>query len=151
MMSYVQVKYKRTHKDTPKPSYATEGSVAVDLVAVDAKVNYEKGYIQYSTGLHIAIPEGYGGFLFPRSSISKTPHSLANSVGVIDWDYTGELLVRMRFNEYSMSMENNDDIYSIGDRVCQLIIMKTPQMSFKEVDELDETVRGAGGFGSSGK
>lgn len=149
-MEAVRIPFKRTHKDTPIPVPATDGAIAVDLVAVDAKVNYEKGYIQYATGLHIAVPEGYGAFLFPRSSISKTPHSLANSVGVIDQDYTGELLVRMRFNEYNC-LENGDDVYKIGDRICQLVIMPVPKVVYDEVDELDETTRGSGGFGSTGK
>lgn len=149
-MEAVKVQFKRTNPNTPVPEKASDGAVAVDLVAVDAKINYEKGYIQYSTGLHIAVPPGYGAFLFPRSSISKTPHSLANSVGVIDWDYRGELLVRMRFNEYNC-LENGDDIYKIGDRICQMVIMQVPEVEYEEVDELDDTNRGAGGFGSTGK
>jgi len=148
----IKVKFKRTHSLTPAPKKATSGAAAVDLVAVDAEINYSKGYIEYRTGLHVAIPEGYGGFLFPRSSISKTPHSLANSVGVIDSDYRGEVGIRMRFNEYNSV--DGSGIYSVGDRVAQLVIMKLPDVEYEEIDdikELGDTDRGVGGFGSTGK
>lgn len=142
--------FKKTHSNTPSPKKATFGAAAVDLVAVDATVNYAKGYIEYRTGLSVAIPKGYAGFIFPRSSISNTPHSLANSVGVIDSDYRGEITVRMRFGEYSCSGKESD-VYSIGDRVAQMVIMAVPEVEYEEVDELDETVRGSGGYGSTGK
>ncbi len=147
----MKVKFKRTHRDTPVPFKGTLGAAAVDLVAVDAKVNYPKGYIEYQTGLHVVIPDGYAGFIFPRSSISKTPHSLANSVGVIDSDYRGEIGIRMRFNEYNCV--EADHVYKIGDKVAQMIIMPVPEVEYYEVDDIDEeeTARGSGGFGSTGR
>ena len=149
MTSPVKVKFKRTHQDTEIPCLGTKGAAAFDLVAVGATVNYAKGYIEYKTGLCVAIPKGYAGFVFPRSSISKTVHSLANSVGVIDSDYRGEILIRMRFNEYN-SVDASDDIYAVGDRIAQLIIMEVPSVEFEE-DELGFTERGSGGFGSTGR
>jgi len=146
----MEIGFKRTHTMTPKPERMTSGSVGFDLVAVDAKVNYEKQYIEYKTGLSLEIPEGYGGFIFARSSISKTPHSLANAVGVIDSDYRGEIAVRMRFNEYNVSNKESD-VYSIGDRIAQLVILPVPSVTFKEKTELSDTVRGSGGFGSTNK
>ena len=146
----VKVQFKRTNTLTPTPERATAGAAAVDLVAVDASINYQKGYIEYRTGLHVAIPEGYVGLIFPRSSISKTPHSLANSVGVIDSDYRGEIGIRMRFNEYNI-VDNQEGVYVVGDRVAQMIIMPIPAIEYEESDELDETSRGKGGFGSTGR
>lgn len=146
----INVRFKRVHQLTPIPKRATLGAAAVDLTAVDAKVNYAKGYIEYRTGLSVSIPSGYAGFIFPRSSISNTPHSLANACGIIDEDYRGEITVRMRFGEYSCSGKESD-VYSIGDRVAQMVIMTVPEVEYEEVDELDETMRGSGGYGSTGK
>lgn len=150
MSSEITVKFKRTHSDAVPPRATTLGAAGFDLVAVDANVNYQKGYIEYRTGLHVAIPEGYAGFIFPRSSISKTPHSLANSVGVIDSDYRGEIAVRMRFNEYNVLAERSNEVYTVGDRVAQLVIMPVPEVHYEE-NELDFTERGSGGFGSTGR
>ena len=148
-MSTLKIKFKRTSSLTPVPEKGSLGAAAVDLVAVDASVNYEKGYIEYRTGLHVEIPKGYAGFLFPRSSISKTPHSLANSVGLLDSDYRGEILIRMRFNEYNI-IKGEGEIYAIGDRVAQMVIMETPLVEYEE-GELNDTERGSGGFGSTGR
>ena len=147
----VNVKFKRIHELTPKPEGMSDGAAAADLTATGATVNYAQGYIEYNTGLCVDIPKGYAGFIFPRSSISKTPHSLANSVGVIDSDYRGEIKVRMRFNEYSVVDSSSGEIYSIGDRIAQMVIMEVPSVEYEEVDELTDTSRGKGGFGSTGK
>ena len=150
-MDKLQIKFKRINSATPAPKQQTDGSAGADLVAVGAEVNYPKGYIEYKTGLKVAIPPGYAGFIFPRSSISKTVHSLANSVGVIDSDYRGEIGVRMRFNEFNSVDPAGGDVYSIGDRIAQLVIMPVPVVEYTEEDELDDTSRGTGGFGSTGR
>jgi dUTP pyrophosphatase len=100
--------------------------------------------VTYDTGLSIEIPEGYVGLLFPRSSVSKTTLNLANSVGVIDSGYRGPLMLKFRYLE-------EGDVYEVGDRVAQLVIMKLPFVEIIEVSELSSSERGEGGFGSTGK
>lgn len=124
---------------------ATSGSAGLDLVATDLYHNRDFDFIEYGTGLSVEIPEGYVGLLFPRSSISKTPHILANSVGVIDSDYRGEIKLRFKTKE-----DREDFEYGIGDKVGQLIIMPYPKVKFEEA-ELSDSSRGAKGFGSTGK
>lgn len=139
------VKIKKLNDAAVIPTRGTEHSAGMDLTAVSKEVvdNGKHGYVNYGTGLAFAIPEGHVGLLFPRSSISKTGLILSNSAGVIDSDYRGE--VTMRFKH----IKDTDD-YNIGDRIGQLIIVPYPQVTFEEVSDLDETVRGTGGYGSTG-
>ena len=141
----MNVKIKKLNDAAVIPVRGTEHSAGMDLTAVSKEVvdNGKHGYVNYGTGLAFAIPEGHVGLLFPRSSISKTGLILSNSAGVIDSDYRGE--VTMRFKHIK-----DTDNYNIGDRIGQLIIIPYPQVTFEEVSELDETVRGAGGYGSTG-
>ena len=106
-------------------------------------VEGDYGYIQYGTGLSMEIPEGYVGLTFPRSSISETGLIKANSVGVIDSGYRGEVSVVFRVANYDA------DKYTVGDRIAQIMIIPIPSIEFEEVDELPESDRGEGGFGSS--
>jgi len=101
--------------------------------------------VTYDTGLSMEIPEGYVGLLFPRSSISKTTLSLANSVGVIDSGYRGSIMFKFRY----LGGKGNW-FYNLGDRVGQIIIIPYPTVEFEEVEELSSTERGQGGFGSTG-
>ena len=141
----MNVKIKKLNDAAVIPVRGTEHSAGMDLTAVSKEVvdNGKHGYVNYGTGLAFAIPEGHVGLLFPRSSISKTGLILSNSCGIIDSDYRGE--VTMRFKH----IKDTDD-YNIGDRIGQLIIVHYPQVTFEEVSELDETVRGTGGYGSTG-
>ena len=141
----MNVKIKKLNDAAVIPVRGTEHSAGMDLTAVSKEVvdNGKHGYVNYGTGLAFAIPEGHVGLLFPRSSISKTGLILSNSCGIIDSDYRGE--VTMRFKHIK-----DTDNYNIGDRIGQLIIVPYPQVTFEEVSELDETVRGAGGYGSTG-
>jgi dUTP pyrophosphatase len=135
------VQIKKLHEDAITPTIMTPGSAGADLTAVSKRID-DSGYIEYGTGLAIAVPAGHVGLLFPRSSISKTSMRLCNSVGVIDSDYRGEVKLRFRW-------EGSSKLYQVGDRVGQLVIVSVPKVWYTEVDELDETVRGAGGFGST--
>ena len=114
----------------------------MDLVAISLKKS--GGFYEYGTGLAMEIPEGYVGLVFPRSSISKTDHYLRNSVGVIDSGYRGEIKIRM-----STPLLGGVE-YKEGDRIAQLVIMKLPWVNIEEVEELSDTDRGDGGFGSTG-
>lgn len=135
----MKLKIKKLHENAIIPSYAKEGDAGMDLSCVS--VTEEELYTQYGIGIAIQIPEGYVGLVYPRSSISKTNHLMANSVGVIDSGYRGEILVRMRGKAE----------YLVGDRVAQLVITPVITADVEEVNELDESTRGTGGFGSTGK
>ena len=100
--------------------------------------------IKYWLGFAIEIPKGYVGLIFPRSSIYKTNLSLSNAVGVIDSGYRGE--VSAVFNILSEPIIN----YRASDRVCQLIIMPYPEIELKQVDNLSDSDRGEGSYGSTG-
>ena len=139
----MKIKIKKLHPDAVIPKYSKQGDAGMDLVAISEKWNEDNTMVTYNTGLAIEIPEGHVGLLFPRSSISKTVLSLANSVGVIDSGYRGPIMFKFRYPEEGM-------VYDVGDRVGQIIIMPYPSVEFEEVEELSSTERGEGGFGSTG-
>lgn len=143
----MEVKIKKLHKDAVIPKYAKPGDAGMDLTAVSMKID-EWGNICYGTGLAFEIPEGYVGFVFPRSSIHKKGVVLTNCVGVIDSGYRGE--VSFKFKEIAFG-NFSKVAYKVGDRIGQIIIIPYPQIDFVEVDELSETERGAGGYGSTGR
>lgn len=167
------VNIKKLVPEAVIPVYAKPGDAGMDLTAVSVDYSNEY-YIEYGTGLAMEIPEGYVGLVFPRSSNSKKDLQLCNCVGVIDSGYRGEIKLRFRriINpkpgrnfivtdvEYQDGVGNHLPIqrikadfacYEVGDKVGQIIIMPIPSITFKEVDELSDTERGEGGFGSSGK
>lgn len=138
----VTVKIKRLAEQAEIPKYAKIGDAGLDLTAIDCYHDHEFGFIEYGTGLAVEIPEGYVGLIFPRSSISKTPHILTNSVGVIDSGYRGEIKFRFK------SIDDNEQAeYCVGDRIGQLVVMPYPKVNFVEITELSNTERGSGGFG----
>lgn len=139
----MKIKFKKTHPNFIEPSIGSKDSAGIDLYCVDR--NFKNEYVEYNLGMSIEIPKGYGGFLFPRSSVSNYSLSLANSVGVIDPDYRGPLKVRFNYEELKPLK-----YYEIGERVCQLIVIKTEIIQLELSDELSETDRGDGGFGSTG-
>lgn len=139
------LRFKKLSNKAVVPSYSTEGDAGLDLVATNLHKTQE--YWEYGTALAVQIPKGMVGLLFPRSSISKTSHSLRNSVGVIDSGYRGEIRLRMSALEYAKAGRP----YKIGDRIAQLILFEYPTMEIIEVDNLDESARGDGGFGSTGE
>ena len=167
------VNIKKLVPEAVIPTYAKEGDAGMDLVATSVDHSNEH-YIEYGTGLAVEIPEGYVGLIFPRSSNSKKDLQLCNSVGVIDSGYRGEIKLRYRriINptpkrnfvvtdvEFQEELESKVPIlrikadvscYGVGDKVGQIISMPIPLSRFNEVQKLSETVRGDGGFGSTGK
>lgn len=141
-MDKIKLKFKKLSDRAEIPFYAKKGDAGMDLVATTM---FSNGYfIEYGTDLAMEIPEGYVGYIFPRSSISNTDHYLRNSVGVIDSGYRGEIRIRMSIPQLGSTQYKN------GDKIAQLIIMKLPWVDIEEVDELSETDRGEGGFGSTG-
>lgn len=155
----MKVKIKKLHPDAEIPSYAKPGDAGMDLVAVSRYLD-EFGNLVYGTGLAFEIPEGYVGLVFPRSSVSKQELQLTNSVGVIDSGYRGEVTVKFKPSNVRFKVDDERfsvfhpglcNMYGEGDRVAQMIIMPYPQIEFEEVDDLSETERGAGGYGSTGR
>ena len=141
----MKVKIKKLHPLTVIPTYAKSGDAGMDFVAT--KVISEETYsITYGTDIAMEIPEGFVGLAFPRSSIRKYELNLSNSVGVIDSGYRGELQATFRKTHGDAS-----ETYNVGDKIFQMIIIPYPQIEFEEVDELSDTERGEGGFGSTGK
>jgi len=138
------IKIKKLDPNAIIPSYAKDGDAGMDLTALTLTVDPNGFYTEYGTGLAIEIPEGHAGFIFPRSSASKTSQIQANCVGVIDSGYRGEIKVRLK------DIGGTQNTYQIGDRIAQIIIMSVPQIMFEETDKLSDTVRGDGGFGSTG-
>jgi len=140
-LNSLKVKFKKLHKDATVPSYSKIGDAGLDLTA-HWMINVNSSYIEYGTSIAVEIPEGYVGLIFPRSSVSnKQNFYLKNSVGVIDSGYRGE--IKLRFNR-------DKEFYSAGDKIGQLIIIPYPTIYLEEVEELSNTERGEGGFGSTG-
>lgn len=137
----MNVKIKKLHKDAIIPSYAKPGDAGMDLTAVNVLFD-EFDNLVCETGIAVEIPKGYVGLVFPRSSISKYALHLRNSVGVIDSGYRGEILVKFGYAAEQL-------IYKKDDKIAQLVIIPYPQVTFEEVEELSETERGEGGFGST--
>ena len=140
----MKVKIKKLSKNSVLPTYSKDGDAGLDLTAISEEWNEDNSIVTYDTGLAIEIPKGHVGLLFPRSSIYKTSLDLTNAVGVIDSSYRGSIMLKFRYVEEGM-------VYDVGDRVGQLIILPYPHIEFEEVDELSETDRGEGGYGSTGK
>ena len=143
----MKVRIKKLNPNAIIPTYAKEGDAGMDLVATS--MNFDGTQITYGTGLAIEIPEGFVGLVFPRSSIRKTNLQLSNSVGVIDSGYRGEL--QATFNKIQGIDNVERENYKVGDRVCQIMIIPHPTIELNEVNELSNTERGEGGFGSTGK
>ncbi|MDO5042815.1 MAG: dUTP diphosphatase [Slackia sp.] len=128
------------------PAYAYPGDAGMDLRAIEHLElrPFERALV--STGLAIAIPEGYAGFVQPRSGLAiKQGVTVLNTPGLIDSHYRGELKVALINLDSSNVFEVNP-----GDRIAQLVIQKVERVAWNVVDSLDETERGEGGFGSSG-
>lgn len=144
----MQVKIKRLNDKAILPTKAHATDAGCDLYATSCDISVPDRMASYGTGIAVEIPQGYVGLVFPRSSICKQHLSLSNSVGVIDSGYRGEIMAK--FNLLSDGSDTYS-VYNVGDRIAQLIIMPYPEVTFEEVDELSESDRGEGGYGSSGR
>lgn len=143
-MKTVTVKFKKLSDKAVIPKYAKAGDAGLDLVCTSIT---ETGlYIEYGTDLAMELIPGYVGLIYPRSSLSNYHLLLSNHVGVIDSGYRGE--IKFRFKQTLVSPAAN--VYKVGDKIGQLIIQEIPLVLIEEVDELEESSRGHGGFGSSG-
>ena len=145
----MQVKTKIINKEieTPVLKYSKQGDAGIDLTAT-SKWYDEQGNVCYGTNRAFEIPQGYVGLLFPRSSNANIDLLLSNSVGVLDSGYRGEVMFKFKYNS---SLEDRMKSYQVGDRIGQLIIIPYPTIEFVESEELSESERGSGGYGSTGK
>ena len=144
----VKILIKKTNKEVITPKYKTDGSSGVDLSAfLEKKVVIKPNSSELiPTGLQVAIPEEYEIQIRPRSGLAaKESIGVLNSPGTIDSDYRGELKIIL-FNH-----GNEDFIINNGDRIAQMVLVPILKMEFEEVDSLPDTIRGQGGFGSTGK
>ena len=145
----MQIKIKKVNPNAKIPTRGSDQAAGYDLYACldTEKITIPAHQtVKVQTGLSMAIPEGYFGAIFARSGLAaKQGLRPANCVGVIDSDYRGEFMVTLHNDtDEPKTVENHD-------RVAQLVVMPYMQIDFNETDSLDETERGAGGFGSTGK
>lgn len=145
-MASIDLKITKLDPNIELPTYAYQGDAGLDLRAIDS-YDIEPGCrMLIHTGIAIAIPDGYAGFVQPRSGLAlKKGLSIVNTPGLIDAHYRGELMV------IALNTDLNNSIHiERGDRIAQLVIQEVPVVNLVIVDELDETDRGAEGLGSSG-
>jgi dUTP pyrophosphatase len=141
----MKVLFKKLVPEAVKPKFGKPGDAGADLVATSVDFSRDSNsQIVYGTGLAVEIPEGMVGLVFPRSSVRNYDIVMSNSVGVIDSGYRGEIMVTFNLkNPWA-------DIYQVGDRIAQLVIVPVPLITYAETQELSETNRGTGGHGSTG-
>lgn len=143
------LKYQRLYEDVLNPIKGKESDMCFDIFAYSDPI-VENSYIEYKTGLRFEIPEGYDMLIFPRSSISKYDLVLCNSIGVVDQDYRGEVLCRFKLTQWNKECLPN--LYKRGDRIVQARIIPKTEVKLQEESYIStNTIRGQGGFGSTGK
>ena len=140
----VKVKVKKLHENAVIPSYSKAGDAGMDLTITSVKENTSFS-VSYGFGIAIEIPKNYVGLVFPRSSVRNQELILSNCVGVIDSGYRGELQVTFKKTNGLDSIK-----YGVGDRGAQIVILPYPEIKMIETDQLSNTERGDGGFGSTG-
>jgi dUTP pyrophosphatase len=141
----MKIHFKKLDSKAQKPKFGKPGDAGADLVATSVDFS-RKNQVVYGTGLAVEIPEGMVGLVFPRSSVRNYDLSMANSVGVIDSGYRGEIMVTFNI----LNLHTVENSYQVGDRIAQLVIVPVPLTNYVEVDELSETERGHAGHGSTG-
>ncbi len=146
-MLEANVKIKKVSEDAKLPTYGTSFAAGADLYACSSEaISFEPGETKLiKTGLSLEIPEGYAGLIYARSGLAtKRGLAPANKVGVVDSDYRGEVMVSLH--------NHTNEVKEIEayERIAQLVITPYLKANFEEVEELDDTERGTGGFGSTG-
>lgn len=144
----MKVKIKKLDHNAVMPTKVHATDAGFDLYCTSREVNWEKRQLTCHTGLAFEIPEGYVGLIFPRSSVSNKPLMMANSVGVVDSCYRGEVTAKFNITDTRQSVFSH---YQEGDRIAQMIIIPYPEIEFEETDSLSESDRGTGGYGSTGR
>ena len=143
----LKVKVKKLDPNAVIPTYSKDGDAGMDLT-ITTIISETTTDVTYGFGIALEIPKNYVGLVFPRSSVRKYDLSLTNCVGVIDSGYRGE--IQATFKKTSWLKGDSADKYVVGDRGAQIIILPYPKVSMVESEELSDTERGSGGFGSTG-
>lgn len=159
----IRIDFKKLVPEAVEPKKAHHNDAGFDMVCVSKKETDK--YIQYGTGIAMEIPDGYVGLIYPRSSVTKKDLMLKNSVGIIDAGYRGE--ISFRFNKTIVKdrevhgseegsvlkylQPSERDQYEIGDKIGQIIIQKLPDVTFFETDNLNDSERSDGAYGSTDK
>ena len=166
----MEIRVRKINENAVLPAKAHETDAGFDLVATSKEYD-QNGNVVYGTGLAFEIPDGHVGLLFPRSSNSKKDLYLTNSVGVLDSGYRGEVMFKYKspiqvinplvlwWNVFVLRKRNaknrvyvaNFKEYEIGDRIGQLIVIPYPKVEFVESEDLSNSERGDGGYGSTGR
>lgn len=147
-MKKAQIRIKKLREDAIVPTYGSPYAAGADLYACleDEQVVSPGQTVMFHTGIAMEIPEGYAGLIFARSGLaSKRGLAPANKVGVVDSDYRGEFMI---------ALHNHSDVPQTvlpGERIAQMVITPVLTAEFLQVEELEETQRGSGGFGSTGR
>lgn len=142
----VNVRFKKLNPAAQVPSYGSTSAAGADLYALEGAVLQPGQTLLVHTGIALEIPEGYAGLIYARSGLAtKRGLAPANKVGVIDADYRGEIMVALH------NHSDAEQAVDVGERIAQLVITPFLRVDFAETEDLSDTDRGAGGFGSTGK
>nr|WP_184640621.1 dUTP diphosphatase [Streptomonospora salina] len=142
----MEIPIHRLDPDLPPPAYARPGDAGADLVTTEDVVLDPGRRAVVGTGIAVALPEGYAGFVHPRSGLAaKYGVTLVNAPGTVDAGYRGEIRVTLLNTDPQTPVK-----LARGDRIAQLVVQRVERAEFREVDALPESVRGADGFGSTG-
>jgi len=143
----IELQIKLLDSDLPMPRYQHEGDAGLDLTSRVDFVLEPGQRAMIPTGIAVAIPLGYAGFVLPRSGLAaRHGIALVNSPGLVDSGYRGEMSIIM------INTDQREPFHiKRGDRIAQLVIQRVEEVTLMRVDELSETSRGAGGFGSTGR
>lgn len=143
----VKLKVKRITDTAKIPTYAHNGDACFDIYS-DGILDIGTSWQVHATGLKFDIPNGYAMMIYSRSGMGfKDNTRLANCVGVVDSGYVGEVMVKLTRDDGCTQAPE----YKQGDRIAQAMLIPVPVVEFEEVDDVEDTERGDGGFGSSGK
>lgn len=148
LIDKMKVRIKKLNDNAVMPTKAHATDAGFDLYCTSTEVNWGTRKLTCHTGLAFEIPDGYVGLIFPRSSVSNKPLMMANSVGVIDSGYRGEVTAKFNITGMNEIYANN---YQVGDKIAQMIIIPYPEIEFEETDSLSESDRGTGGYGTTGR
>ncbi len=152
----MKLKVKLINSDAKVPSKGHPSDAGYDLTVVDdGALSKDGNYIEYKTGLVVQPEPGFHTEIFPRGSVSKTSLMLANSIGLVDQNYTGELILRFKIIRPTTGLDSSPSepfvikTFKKGEKAAQLVIRKTEQSEIEVVDEVSQTDRGDGRFGST--
>lgn len=146
-MNQMTVRFLKMTEGARLPEYAKEGDAGLDLWATEVKEKNEHYEVKF--GVAVEIPEGHLGLIMSRSSVTDMNLMLKNGVGLIDSTFRGEL--RARFKKVKFEDGTQEQLYKVGERAAQLVILPYPKIKPIFAEKLSDSIRGEGGFGSTGK